>query len=61
MAKDNAELKDLDTQLADTEWYTTAGEDVVAQALKRRGELAAKVEDMETQWLDLSEQLEKIG
>lgn len=61
MAKDNAELKELDTQLADTEWYTTAGEDVVAQALKRRGELAAKVEDMETQWLDLSEQLEKIG
>lgn len=60
MAQDNEQLKLLDHQLADTEWYSTAGEDAVAKALKDRGVLAARLEDYETQWLDLSEQLEKI-
>lgn len=60
MAQDNEQLKALDHQLADTEWYSSAGEDAVAQALKERGVLAARVEEYETQWLDLSEQLENI-
>ena len=54
------ELKALDAQLADSEFYNNGNPDEVAATLKRRGELAAEVEDLEMRWLELSEAIEAI-
>jgi ATP-binding cassette, subfamily F, member 3 len=53
------ELRELDTKLAAAEFYH--GEtDAVAAALRNRGLLAAKLETLESRWLQLHEQLESI-
>ena len=54
------ELKALDAQLADSEFYNNGNPDEVATTLKRRGELAAVVEELESRWLELSEAIEAI-
>ena len=54
------ELKAIDAQLADSEFYNNGNPDEVAATLKRRGELAAEVEDLEMRWLELSEAIEAI-
>ena len=61
LAEASASLKALDTQIADTAWYETASPDAVADALKERGTLAARVEALEGTWLEVSEVLEKIA
>lgn len=59
MEKLSAELKVLDEQLADSEFYN-GDADVVAQTLKRRGEVATQLEELEMQWLETSEELASI-
>ena len=61
LAEASASLKALDTQIADTAWYETASPDAVADALKERGTLASRVEELEDTWLEVSEALEKIA
>lgn len=55
----NAELKDLDATLADSAFYE-GNPDEVANTLKRRGEVAAAVEELEMAWLEVSEAIEAI-
>ena len=55
----NKELKELDEKLADSSFYEGNPDDV-AQTLKRRGEVAQTVEELEMQWLEVSEAIEAI-
>ncbi len=55
----NTELKDLDSTLADSAFYEGNPDDV-ANTLKRRGEVAAAVEELEMAWLEVSEAIEAI-
>lgn len=54
------ELKALDAKLADEHFYTEGDPDEVATTLKKRGESALKLEELEAKWLEISEQLESI-
>lgn len=55
----NTELKDLDATLADSAFYE-GNPDEVANTLKRRGEVASAVEELEMAWLEVSEAIESI-
>lgn len=55
----NTELKDLDATLADSAFYE-GNPDEVANTLKRRGEVASAVEELEMAWLEVSEAIEAI-
>ena len=59
--EDSSALKALDRQIADTAWYETASPDAVAEALKKRGELAQRVETLEGKWLEVSEAIESVA
>lgn len=59
LAKYSSELKALDEKLADTAFYE-GNPDEVASVLKRHGELRAIVDDLEVEWMDLSEAIEAI-
>jgi ATP-binding cassette subfamily F protein 3 len=54
-----AELRELDARLAAPDFYHGAG-DAVAQALRSRGALATRLEQLETRWLSLHSELEAI-
>ncbi len=60
MAPLDMELKALDAKLADEHFYTEGDPDEVATTLKKRGESALKLEELEAKWLEISEQLESI-
>ena len=60
LAKVSDELRELDAQLADPDFYHAGDEAVVAETLKRRGELSRKVESLEAQWLELTQEIEAI-
>jgi ATP-binding cassette subfamily F protein 3 len=60
LAKVNGELRELDAQLADPDFYHAGDEAVVAETLKRRGELSRQIETLEGQWLELTQELEAI-
>ena len=55
------ELDTLDAKIADAAWYQSAPQDEVSETMRRRGELAARSDELEMQWLELSEQIEEIG
>ncbi|MBO7173903.1 MAG: ATP-binding cassette domain-containing protein [Burkholderiaceae bacterium] len=55
----STELKALDEKLADENFYNGEPEEVAA-TLKRRGELAAELEELEMRWLEISEELAAI-
>ena len=55
------ELRELDVRLADPDFYHSGAPDEVAVALKRRGELAHKVDALESHWLEIQTQLEAIA
>ena len=55
----STELKKLDEKLADENFYNGDPEDVAA-TLKRRGELASELEELEMRWLEISEELAAI-
>jgi ATP-binding cassette subfamily F protein 3 len=54
-----AELRELDARLASPDFYHGAG-DEVAEALRTRGTLATRLEELESRWLALHGQLEAI-
>ena len=60
MAPLDMELKALDAKLADEHFYTEGDPDEVATTLKKRGESALQLEELEAKWLEISEQLESI-
>ena len=60
MATLNEELSVYDMKIADTNWYNTADPTEVALTMKNRGEIAADIEAIELQWLEVSEQIESI-
>ncbi|MCA3218824.1 MAG: ATP-binding cassette domain-containing protein [Burkholderiales bacterium] len=60
LAPVSAELRELDSKLADPGFYHEGDAAEVAAVLKRRGELALKVEALEERWLQLQAELEAI-
>ena len=58
MNRVNEELKALDEQLADTAWYEKTPAAEVADVTRRRGEAATALEELEAQWLEISEEIE---
>jgi ATP-binding cassette subfamily F protein 3 len=60
LAKVSTELRELDARLADPDFYHAGDADEVAALIKRRGELAPKVEQLEEQWLSIQTELEAI-
>lgn len=60
LARVTTEVRELDARLADADFYTSGDPDEVATTIRRRGELASRVETIETRWLELTEALETI-
>jgi ATP-binding cassette subfamily F protein 3 len=60
IARLSTELRDLDGRLARPEFYN-GGADEVAAALKSRGALAERLEQLESRWLALHGELEAIN
>ena len=60
IARLGAELRELDARLAQPEFYN-GGADDVAAALKSRGNLAERLEQLESRWLALHGELEAIN
>ena len=53
-------LRELDAQLASPDFYHEGDAAEVAAVLKRRGELAQRVDQLEARWLELQTELEAI-
>ena len=47
-------------RLTDPDFYHSGAADEVAVTLKRRGELAGKVDSLESRWLEIQAELEAI-
>jgi len=60
IARLTTELRELDARLAAPDFYQEAGEEV-AEALRERGTLATRLEQLESRWLDLHGELEAIS
>ena len=60
LAKISNELRELDVRLSDPDFYHSGAADDVATVLKRRGELAPKVDTLESRWLQIQSELEAI-
>ncbi len=60
LAKVSDEVRELDAQLAAPDFYHGTDQDKVAQILKRRGELATRVDELEARWLTLQAELEAL-
>jgi ATP-binding cassette, subfamily F, member 3 len=56
----NAELRTIDVRLADPAFYHAGDTVAVAAVLKQRAVLAEKVERLETQWLQINEEIEQL-
>jgi ATP-binding cassette, subfamily F, member 3 len=54
------ELREIDARLTDPNFYHAGAADEVAAVLKRRGELAPRVESLEARWLSLQGELEAL-
>ncbi len=61
LADKTEKLKALDAKLADADFYNGADQDEVTKTLREHGELAPKVEALESRWLELSEEIEAIS
>jgi ATP-binding cassette subfamily F protein 3 len=61
LARVTDEVRELDARLAAPDFYHGGDADEVAKVLKRRGELALQVEQLETRWLELQAALEAIA
>ncbi len=57
----NAEKATLDAFVADPASYESAMKGKLTDALKRQGEVLARLEALEAQWLEAHEELEQIG
>ena len=61
LARVSDTLREIDARLADPGFYHAGDADEVAALIKRRGELAPRVDELESRWLDLQAQLESIA
>ncbi len=61
IAAASAALRELDARLASPDFYHAGDAGEVAQALKRRGDLARKLEALEARWLQLQSELETLA
>ena len=61
LAQISNELRELDVRLADPDFYHSGAPDEVAVTLKRRGELARKVDSLEARWLEIQSELEAVA
>ena len=61
MAAISNQLRELDARLADSDFYHSGDADTVAATIRKRADLAGKLETLEEQWLDLQTQLEQIA
>ncbi|MDZ7653364.1 MAG: ATP-binding cassette domain-containing protein [Burkholderiaceae bacterium] len=61
LAQVSAVLREMDARLADPDFYHSGDADEVAAMIKRRGELAPRVDQLEERWLELQAQLEAIA
>jgi ATP-binding cassette subfamily F protein 3 len=61
LARVSDELRELDARLADPDFYHAGHADEVAVTLKRRGELAGRVDELEASWIAVTTQLEAIA
>lgn len=53
-------LAALDAKMSDADWYANATSAEQAQTLKSRGETASALEELELEWMTLSEEIESI-
>jgi ATP-binding cassette subfamily F protein 3 len=60
LAQVSSALRELDARLADPAFYHSGDADEVAAAIKRRGELAPRLETLEEQWLAIQTDLEAL-
>jgi ATP-binding cassette subfamily F protein 3 len=60
LARVSSEVRELDAVLATPDFYHAGDPDKVAATLKRRGELATRVEALEARWLELTTELEAM-
>jgi hypothetical protein len=56
----SSEVRELAAVLATPDFYHAGDPDKVAATLKRRGELATRVEALEARWLELTTELEAM-
>jgi ATP-binding cassette subfamily F protein 3 len=61
MSAYTAEKDALDAWLASPDAYTADAKDALKEKLARQGELTWQLARLETQWLEIAEQLERIG
>jgi ATP-binding cassette subfamily F protein 3 len=61
LAKVSDEVRELDARLADPAFYHSGHDDEVAAVLKRRGELARRVDELESDWIAVTAELEAIA
>jgi ATP-binding cassette subfamily F protein 3 len=61
LARVSDELRELDARLADPDFYHAGHADEVATVLKRRGELAGRVDELEASWIQVTTELEAIA
>jgi ATP-binding cassette subfamily F protein 3 len=61
MAKLGEEKRRLEDQLAAPDFYTGSDQELVARTLREQGRLAARLDAMETEWLEVSAELEAIA
>lgn len=61
MEKLNAEKADLDAFVADPASYEAALKAKLTETIRRQGEVNARLETLEMDWLEAHEELEQIG
>lgn len=60
LAEKNAAMTRLADQMADPAFYTNTAQDEIARILREHGELKPQVEELEIEWLELSEAIEAV-
>ena len=60
LAKTSSELREIDAMLAAPDFYHSGDQDQVAATLKRRADLATRVDELEARWLELTTELEAL-
>lgn len=54
-----AQLDAIEEKMSDTDLYTDARKDELQQLLSKQGEMKSQLEDIEMEWMELTEQLEE--
>ncbi len=58
MEKLQAELADIEEKMGDSDLYDASRKDELSSLIQRQGALKSELEDVEMEWMDLTEQLE---